>query len=365
MSYVRTLDSSVTWHASGSVSYPASERGGSVSYSDSGTIPIKVNVFVDTEPFDKSVLTCNLGVTGLTSAVVSTKQAQCDNIKKQSLAISSTITKGFFNIIKSELSQDMTSLFNTLSSTILLIKQLATRILAQKSTMSSDYNRIYSRYSKVFKDLDSECYKRVYAIDKEAYNLSSNIQEKQISKNESNFSSTFFTNSSTLSLLFPSIILSNLKNRSKAAMQKIATYLNQKNIYENKVKGVLLKTPNKVSTTYFVPALYIQTSSPKDVNFENSNTNSKEDSTEEDSIKDKVYIASPLSSSVQEEQLLSYFTKNAKWQKENIKHKKLVDTEFNALMENYIKEESSKEEHKKRVLALIAKLKENDYLTIK
>jgi hypothetical protein len=41
--------------------------------------------------------------------------------------------------------------------------------------MEGDYNRISSRYVKLFADLDNECYKRIYALDKQSFSLSEKV----------------------------------------------------------------------------------------------------------------------------------------------------------------------------------------------
>ena len=55
MSYSRNYSTTIAVHYSGSVSYPASEHGGSVSYSGTAYETVNVEVRVDTDPFDASV----------------------------------------------------------------------------------------------------------------------------------------------------------------------------------------------------------------------------------------------------------------------------------------------------------------------
>ena len=59
MSYNRRFSKTITIRYSGTVSYPASERGGTISYSGTATEVVDVNVHVDTNPFDHSVSNCN------------------------------------------------------------------------------------------------------------------------------------------------------------------------------------------------------------------------------------------------------------------------------------------------------------------
>ena len=66
----------------GSVSYPASQNGGSVSYSGTAYEDVTVNIDVATEPFEHSVARCNNHVGTLTGAVVATEAAQIASIRE-------------------------------------------------------------------------------------------------------------------------------------------------------------------------------------------------------------------------------------------------------------------------------------------
>jgi hypothetical protein len=63
MSYTRRYHEVVTKTVS--VSYPASQNGGSTSVTVS--VPVDVNIHVDTLPFDSSINSCNNTVNTLTA----------------------------------------------------------------------------------------------------------------------------------------------------------------------------------------------------------------------------------------------------------------------------------------------------------
>ena len=83
MSYSRSFSKTIAIHYSGSVSYPASQSGGSVSYSGTAYEDVVVNINVDTDAFDSSVRHCNNSVGALTGAVVATEGAQVASIRQQ------------------------------------------------------------------------------------------------------------------------------------------------------------------------------------------------------------------------------------------------------------------------------------------
>ena len=169
---------------SGTVRYGASQNGGVASYSGyahySGDVPITYTIYVDTEPFDESVDNCNDRMDRLGGAVVAMNGAQCAEIAKTAEDVSNHIVNGFFGVVRSEISQDSARLKNIIVSQMALLKDYSERISQQKETMSSDYNRISSRYVKIFKDLDEECRKRILALNQKAFDISSEITDRQL-----------------------------------------------------------------------------------------------------------------------------------------------------------------------------------------
>lgn len=100
MSYSRRFSRTVSVHYSGTVSYPASQTGGSVSYSGTAHELVEVDVHVDTGAFDASVAHCNNSVSGLTASVGAMNAAQCLAIRQNADKISKSIIDGFFSTVR-------------------------------------------------------------------------------------------------------------------------------------------------------------------------------------------------------------------------------------------------------------------------
>ncbi len=173
MSYSRSYHETITVRGSKtvSVSYPASQSGGSTSVTVNYTenVPIDVNIHVDTVPFDHSVDKCNTNVNLLTTAVVATETAQVASINKNSQKVADTIIGGFFGYIRSEISQQVAELSQQIDAQIMHLRELAQSCVAKKKQMENDYNRISGRYFKIFNDLNHELDNRVYELDKPTF----------------------------------------------------------------------------------------------------------------------------------------------------------------------------------------------------
>lgn len=169
MSYTRSFSKTIAVHYSGSVSYPASQSGGSKSYSGTAYETVQVNIHVDTDDFDDSIDTCNGQVNLLTGSVVATEAAQVASIGSNARKVGSTIINGFFKTVQSELTQQMAELHSRIDATLVHLRKLADRCVDKQKQMANDYRRLTERYAKVFDDLSRELENRIYQLDEPAF----------------------------------------------------------------------------------------------------------------------------------------------------------------------------------------------------
>lgn len=177
MSYTRRFSKTISVRYSGSVSYPASQSGGSVSYSGTAYETVNVDIEVDTEPFDDAVDDMKGGVDLLTGAVVATEAAQLKAIKDSSRKIGDTIVSGFFKTVKSDISQQIAQLKIRSEALLLQLNKLAQRCREKQDQMGADYQRIAARYIKIFTDLSKELENRIYTIDEPVFKASRSLDQ--------------------------------------------------------------------------------------------------------------------------------------------------------------------------------------------
>lgn len=261
MSYKRVLHSSVDYRKSITVSYPASEHGGSKQATVEGTIPIDITVHVDTNAFDSSISRCNGQIGALTDSVVVMNSAQCEAIAESARNISDHITGGFFSMIKSEISQNMAALFGKITSGIGLILEKVRFIQQQRAIMESDYNRTKARYVKLFHELDEEYRQRVIELDKKAFELASEIRNGTLSqaKPDQAVSTVLgIQETGTTGALFAGALL---KSRTLRLMNAMQAHITDQLAYSKTLETVLY--PKKVSeiTGYSVPVVFAESDS--------------------------------------------------------------------------------------------------------
>ena len=171
MSYSRRYTGSV--HYSGSVTYhyPASETGGSGIVHYSGDVPVAFNVRVDTDPFDASVDKTKHSLTAVAGALSAAEAAQVAEIQKSGEKIASAATRGFFRVLGSELSSQISEFGSRMKSTVGLLSEQGNAIDGVHRQMEQDYNAIKGRYAKVFEELNRELDRRIRELDMPAFRL--------------------------------------------------------------------------------------------------------------------------------------------------------------------------------------------------
>lgn len=265
MSYKRSYRERISVHYSGSVSYsyPASQNGGSGTAHYSGTAyeDINVNIDVDTNPFDRSIANCNSNVNLLTGAVVATETAQLVSIDKNAKKVAGTIVKGFFDYIRSDISQQIMELSQRIDAQLLHLRELAKNCVAKQKQMETDYNRISSRYLKIFDDLNNELGNRIFELDKPAFVFKNNIDKHADRTSDNDLVSTVAIFGREGGDLQAKISASVAKKRALNAINQSSLFLWQQKKLQSTVNRSMLNENH--STTRFSPVCFIETNGEK------------------------------------------------------------------------------------------------------
>lgn len=257
MSYSRSFTKTVSVHYSGSVSYPASEHGGTVSYSGTAYENVTVNILVDTTDFDRSVGVCSNSVGGLTGSIVATEAAQIKAIRDNSHKVGSTIVNGFYKTVQSEISQQIVELTTTVDSNLMHLRQLAEKCNNIQRQMQNDYSRLLSRYSKVFDDLNSELENRIFELCRPVFLFKRHTDERIGQAISGDMSSAAAVSGAESSVLEARIASSLAKRRASSTIQQANNFLaKQKNtervLYDNTID-------ENLAGGIYLPVCYIET----------------------------------------------------------------------------------------------------------
>jgi hypothetical protein len=265
MSYRRSFHKRIGVPYSGSVrySYPASQHGGSGTAHYSGTAyeDVQVNIDVDTNPFDRSIDGCNNSVNVLTGAVVATEAAQIASIDSNAKKVGSTIVEGFFKTIRSEISQQVAELSSCLDSHLAHLHAMAKRCVEKQTQMQSDYQRIASRYLKIFDDLDNELSNRIYELDKPAFVFKNQSDSHAGRTLTSDLASTVAVFGAEGGDLQARISASIAKKRAMDTIGKANTFLVKQKRLNDTINQTVLN--ESVQAVQYSPVCFIETQNEK------------------------------------------------------------------------------------------------------
>lgn len=222
---------------------------------------IYTTIMVDTTPFDDSVANCNTNVNVLTGAVVATEAAQIMSIDANAKKVGNTIVEGFFKTIRSEISQQIAELSSKLDSRLAHLHSMGKRCVEKQTQMQNDYQRIASRYIKIFEDLNNELSNRIYELDKSAF-----VFKKQNDNQYNRVSKTDLV--STVSVfgaeggdLQACISASITKKRAFDTIAKANTFLLKQKRLNRTINEHMLKKSG--SAIWYSPVCFIETENEK------------------------------------------------------------------------------------------------------
>jgi hypothetical protein len=261
MSYSRQFHKRIAVHYSGYASYPASQSGGSVSYSGVEYEDITVNIEVDTRPFDNSIIGCNHTVNTLTGAVVATEAAQIAAIDANSKKVAGTIVNGFFGFIRSEISQQVMELSQKIDAHLVHLRELAKTCLSKQKQMEADYHRISSRYVKIFDDLNQELENRIFALNEPAFKFKRNADNHSQRTSDSDLVSTVAVFGKEGGELQAKLSASVVKKRALNTINQANMFLWQQKKQQSTINQSMLS--KSVAATQFSPVCFMETKGEK------------------------------------------------------------------------------------------------------
>ncbi|MDP3437583.1 MAG: hypothetical protein Q8S04_10085 [Bacteroidales bacterium] len=231
-SYKETVSKTVT------VPFEASNKGGTKSVTVD--IPVEINLHFNTDPFSESVKSCENDITMLTAAVVATEEVEVRTKEESSLRVADSVVNGFFSYIRSEISQQVTELVQVAESKQIVLRELIKRSSSVKGQMEKDYNRISSRYIKVFQDLNKELSYRVYELNKYIFNFESETNNHKVRAINSDLINIIAVFGAECSSLISKISSSVTKKRASDTITKAKNFIiTQKRLYHTIQEGIV------------------------------------------------------------------------------------------------------------------------------
>ena len=254
MSY--TIRDTQTVRGQETIYYPASEKGGSRTVTID--IPVTIEIEVDTRPFDISVDNAKLQVNILNGAVVATESAEVAVIHESSEKISSTVIKGFFDYIRSDISQQISEYRPKVEAMFMQLLDLQKSCHAKQAQMVEDFGRISERYAHIFNDLDKETGNRIKALNQSAFTVSLEIDNHISSSIDGKLSNTSTIFNSEGSSAHSQLFASGLKNNALSLINKAKQLIMSDKYLGNMLKSILIPEQIGKNALKYLPVVFCE-----------------------------------------------------------------------------------------------------------
>lgn len=211
------------------------------------------NYTVDTKPMADEIRSVSRHVNATTGAVVAMQEAVIIAEEKAADHVCNNVNKGFYSLIRSQISQKMAKLQSEVDSHLMQLVQQKNALLSIKNRMQKDYNMIASRYIKLFNGLNSNLKQRVFELDKPTIDFA--VKEVDKVSNRTKYLTATIPIAQLESLAASQkIIASNVKYRGLNVIKSMRSFLFEMNTQKKLTDQILINDGRYTETaTVYIP----------------------------------------------------------------------------------------------------------------
>jgi len=211
------------------------------------------NYTVDTKPMAEEMRSVSRHVNATTGAVVAMQTAVIIAEEKAADHVCNNVNKGFYSLIRSQISQKMAKLQSEVDSHLMQLVQQKNALLSIKNRMQKDYNMIASRYIKLFNGLNSNLKQRVFELDKPTIDFA--VKEVDKVSNRSKYLTATIPIAQLESLAASQkIVASNVKYRGFNVIRSMRSFLFEMNTQKKLTDQILINDGRYTETaTVYIP----------------------------------------------------------------------------------------------------------------
>lgn len=218
------------------------------------------NFTVDTSPMASEIQSVSRGVKRVSGAVVAMRGAIIAAEKEGAEHVCQNLNKGFYSLMHSQISQKIAQLTSTVEAKLLELGQYAAALKSIQSRMTTDYNMISGRYTKLFKSLNNNLEARVAELDMPVFKLvdrDAKSVESRMRLNSARF--TVYQRESVLSSQL--LASSKVKEDAETALQAITRYVKGNCIQTKKTSASMQDTWLGSIEDIFIPVTVVESTS--------------------------------------------------------------------------------------------------------
>jgi hypothetical protein len=212
---------------------------------------------VDTEEMANSLHGVAPHVDGTTAAVVAMQTAVISAEKKAAEKICENVNRGFFGLIRSQISQKLAICKSQMDARVMELGQQSQELLGIRGRMERDFQMIAARYAKLFRSLDAALYTRINELDKPLVSFVSKDLEKI--RNRTRFAQATVPVHQVETISTSQLIaVSQAKSSTARAIGCIHQFVNDANQQHALVDRMLGESRDGASGPVQVPVLFME-----------------------------------------------------------------------------------------------------------
>lgn len=185
-----------------------------------------IDCVIDTTPMAREIATVSNHVNATTTAVVAMKTAVIAAEKEAADHVCDNVNNGFYNLIRSQISQKTAKLQSEVESHLMKLGQQRKQLLALKDRMERDYHMISARYLKLFTSINRNLKQRVQELDRPTFDFAVGEMTKINNRQYMLAADAPVAQSEAVSYS-QKILVSNLKKRSNTLINSMSRFISQ------------------------------------------------------------------------------------------------------------------------------------------
>lgn len=213
------------------------------------------NFVVDTNPMADSVSAVSKHVTATTAAVVAMQTAVIAAEKQSANKICDNVDKGFFNLIRSQISMKLSTCYTEMQAKLSLLLEYAKTLSRTQERMESDFNRVRRQYRQIFKGLDKALENRIAQLDKEATGISETRRKVLLGMYERHIPETVVT-ANEVGMMDQKLVSARIKNKTSHSLDVLGDKVSENTAYKSLMETMLDRSSTEVRTEEYIPVIY-------------------------------------------------------------------------------------------------------------
>ncbi|MEI6822451.1 MAG: hypothetical protein WCL51_10975 [Bacteroidota bacterium] len=211
------------------------------------------NYTVDTQPMAEEISRVSHHVNATTGAVVAMQTAVVIAEEKAADLVCNNVNKGFYSLIRSQISQKVAKLQSEVDSNVMQLVQQKKALIGIQNRMQRDYNMISSRYIKLFNGLNANLKNRVFELDKPTIDFACKEIDKITNRTKYLTATVPITQLESISTS-QRIIASNIKLRGANVINSMRWFIHEMNLQKKLTDQILINDNRSVeSATSYIP----------------------------------------------------------------------------------------------------------------